>query len=75
MKCDKNFQQQLSQAQLKAIAEISALETDDQVVNPRHHSNDNPITTISTDVACSSLSLFCALEPATVSLTPVVKTY
>ena len=71
---EQKFQQQLFQAQLKAelseaIAEISALETDDQVVSPRHHTNENPITTVSTDVACCYLSLFCAREPATISLT------
>ena len=74
---EQKFQQQFSQAQLKAelseaIAEISALETDDLMVSTRHLTNDNPITTVSTDVACSSSSLFRASEPVTVSLTLVV---
>ena len=52
----------------EAIAEISALETDDLVVIPQHQTKENPFTTVSTDVACCSSSLFRASEPATVSL-------
>ena len=55
----------------EAIAEISALEDDDQVVSPQQQTNKNLFTTVSTDVACCSSSLFRAPAPATVGLTPV----
>ena len=55
----------------EAIAEISALEDDDQVVSFQQQTNENLFTTVSTDVACCSSSLFRAPAPATVDLTPV----
>ena len=57
----------------EAIAKISASKTNDQVVNSQHHTNDNLITTVRTDVA-RSWFLFCTCKPATVSLTSVVNT-
>ena len=73
---EQKFQQQLHQARLNAelsetMVEISALEDDDQVVSPQQQTNENPFTTVSTDVACCSSSLFRAPAPATVGLTPV----
>ena len=42
------------------------------MVNPGYNINDNPSKTVSTDVACCSSLLFCAREPAIVSLAPIV---
>ena len=65
---EQKFQQQLHQARLKAelseaIAEISALEDDDQVVSSQQQTNENPFITVSTDVACCSSSLFALPHP------------